>query len=53
MLVESAHRRVRALYEQWGYESVGRSQPYPDGPLYDVMLRLEAGDAAAAEELLQ
>lgn len=39
LLVECDHPKVRTLYEQWGYTSVAQSQPYPDGPLYDIMLR--------------
>jgi GNAT superfamily N-acetyltransferase len=39
LLVECDHPKVRGLYEQWGYQSVAQSHPYPDGPLYDIMLR--------------
>lgn len=39
LLVESAHTKVRQLYEQWGYTAVARSHPYRDGPTYDIMLR--------------
>ncbi|QNS05502.1 GNAT family N-acetyltransferase [Streptomyces xanthii] len=31
--------RVQALYEKWGYESIGRSQSAPDAPALTVMIR--------------
>lgn len=33
------HGRVRALYESWGYQKVGTSRPFPDAPLYNVLVR--------------
>lgn len=39
LLVDEEHEKVSALYEQWGYEAVGPSQPYSDGPIYMLMLR--------------
>jgi hypothetical protein len=38
LFVETAHPKVRSLYERWGYEKVGQSQPFPDSPRYDVMV---------------
>ncbi|MER6632350.1 GNAT family N-acetyltransferase, partial [Streptomyces sp. NPDC000987] len=26
-------------YESWGYRKVGERQPFPDSPLYAVMLK--------------
>ncbi|WP_432094076.1 GNAT family N-acetyltransferase [Streptomyces sp. bgisy100] len=31
--------KVRALYESWGYEDIGHSQPSPASPLLTVMIR--------------
>ncbi|MBT2383345.1 GNAT family N-acetyltransferase [Streptomyces sp. ISL-11] len=39
LLVDSAHPRVRALYERWGYRHLGRMHPFPDAPVFDSMLR--------------
>jgi len=39
LLVDREHPKVRSLYERWGYTPLTQSHPYPDGPLYDVMLR--------------
>ncbi|MFE0041608.1 GNAT family N-acetyltransferase [Streptomyces albireticuli] len=39
LLVEVGHPRVQALYEKWGYRKVGERQPFPDSPVYAVMLR--------------
>jgi hypothetical protein len=39
LLVEPDHRKVRALYEQWGYQWMGVMQPYADAPRYDSLLR--------------
>ena len=30
---------VRAAYRAWGWRKVGQKQPFPDGPVYDLMLR--------------
>lgn len=38
LLVNTASPRVRKLYESWGYHKVGERQPFPDSPLYAVML---------------
>lgn len=38
LLVDTAHPRVQALYESWGYRKVGERQPFPDSPVYAVML---------------
>ncbi|MGW0776736.1 GNAT family N-acetyltransferase [Streptomyces sp. NPDC002835] len=39
LLVDMAHPRVQALYESWQYRKVGERQPFPDSPVYAVMLR--------------
>ncbi|MFD7505291.1 N-acetyltransferase [Streptomyces sp. NPDC059850] len=38
LLVERAHSRVRARYEEWGYQWLGEAMPFPDAPLYDAMV---------------
>ncbi|MFJ5104877.1 GNAT family N-acetyltransferase [Streptomyces sp. NPDC088554] len=38
LTVDTEHPRVRALYESWGYRKVGESRPFPDSPLFAVML---------------
>jgi ribosomal protein S18 acetylase RimI-like enzyme len=38
LLVDTEHPRVQALYESWGYRKVGERQPFPDSPVYAVML---------------
>ncbi|SOE13657.1 Acetyltransferase (GNAT) family protein [Streptomyces sp. 2323.1] len=30
---------VQAVYEAWGYRGVGQQRPFPDSPVYAVMLR--------------
>lgn len=36
--VDTAHPRVQALYESWGYRKVGESRPFADSPLYALMV---------------
>ncbi|WP_329179132.1 GNAT family N-acetyltransferase [Streptomyces sp. NBC_01477] len=38
LLVDVDHPRVQALYESWGYRKVGERQPFPDSPVYAVMI---------------
>ncbi|MFI0899392.1 GNAT family N-acetyltransferase [Streptomyces sp. NPDC020983] len=38
LLVDVEHPRVQALYESWGYRKVGERQPFPDSPVYAVMI---------------
>ncbi|MEV5777113.1 GNAT family N-acetyltransferase [Streptomyces antimycoticus] len=38
LLVDPEHPRVQALYESWGFRKVGERQPFPDSPVYAVML---------------
>lgn len=38
LLVDTTHPKVQALYEGWGYRKVGERQPFPDSPVYAVML---------------
>lgn len=39
LLVDPTHPKVKALYEQWGYNHIGDQQPFPDSPRYAVMVR--------------
>ena len=38
LLVDVEHPRVQALYEKWGFRKVGEQQPFPDSPVFAVML---------------
>lgn len=38
LLVDTLHPRVQALYETWGYRKVGERRPFPDSPVFAVML---------------
>jgi GNAT superfamily N-acetyltransferase len=38
LTVDTDHPRVQAMYESWGYRKVGEDQPFPDSPLFAVML---------------
>jgi ribosomal protein S18 acetylase RimI-like enzyme len=38
LLVEETHPRVRATYQRWGYQTVGRLRPTPDAPQYAAMV---------------
>ncbi|MGW0712547.1 N-acetyltransferase family protein [Streptomyces sp. NPDC002643] len=38
LLVDVTHPRVQSMYETWGYRKVGERQPFPDSPVYAVML---------------
>jgi ribosomal protein S18 acetylase RimI-like enzyme len=38
LLVDTEHPRVQELYESWGFGKVGERQPFPDSPVYAVML---------------
>ncbi|MBZ3906651.1 GNAT family N-acetyltransferase [Streptomyces griseiscabiei] len=38
LLVRRERPRLRAMYEGWGYAQVGEKLPFPDSPLYDVMV---------------
>lgn len=38
LLVRRERPRLRAMYEKWGYEHAGEKLPFPDSPLYDVMV---------------
>ncbi|MFE7313836.1 GNAT family N-acetyltransferase [Streptomyces sp. NPDC057555] len=37
LFVDSAHPRVQALYEKWGYRKISECKPFEDSPLYSVM----------------
>ncbi|MFJ9029160.1 GNAT family N-acetyltransferase [Streptomyces sp. NPDC102274] len=38
LLVDVEHPRVQTLYESWGFRKVGERRPFPDSPVYAVML---------------
>ncbi|MEU6536330.1 GNAT family N-acetyltransferase [Streptomyces sp. NPDC047000] len=38
LLVDTEHPRVQALYESWGFRKIGERRPFPDSPVYAVML---------------
>ncbi|MDX3617762.1 MULTISPECIES: GNAT family N-acetyltransferase [Streptomyces] len=38
LLVRRERPRLRAMYENWGYEHAGEKLPFSDAPLYDVMV---------------
>ncbi|MGV9422771.1 GNAT family N-acetyltransferase [Streptomyces sp. NPDC003656] len=38
LLVDVTHPKVQALYESWGYRKIGEDQPFPDSPVFAVML---------------
>ncbi|SER55909.1 GNAT family N-acetyltransferase [Streptomyces qinglanensis] len=38
LLVDVTHPKVEALYASWGYRKVGEDQPFPDSPVYAVMI---------------
>lgn len=38
LLVDTEHPRVQELYESWGFRKVGERQPFPDSPVYAVMV---------------
>ncbi|QKV94565.1 GNAT family N-acetyltransferase [Streptomyces sp. NA02950] len=37
--VDSAHHKVKALYESWGYNEAGEAKPSDDSPLFAVMAK--------------
>ncbi|MFF3765729.1 GNAT family N-acetyltransferase [Streptomyces sp. NPDC001922] len=39
LLVDPEHPKVKALYEEWGYEHIGDQQPFSDSPVYAVMMK--------------
>ncbi|NGO71013.1 GNAT family N-acetyltransferase [Streptomyces boncukensis] len=43
LLVERDHPRVRAHYEDWGYQRLGEVLPFPDAPVYDAMVLRRTG----------
>lgn len=38
LLVDVEHPRVRALYESWGFRGIGENRPFPDSPVFTMML---------------
>ncbi|MGW3563057.1 N-acetyltransferase family protein [Streptomyces sp. NPDC000941] len=38
LLVRRERPRLRTMYEKWGYRHAGERLPFPDSPLYDVMV---------------
>ncbi|MEU6331528.1 GNAT family N-acetyltransferase [Streptomyces sp. NPDC047049] len=44
LTVDTKRPKLQALYESWGYRKVGEQQPFPDSPVYAVMMfDLKAG----------
>ncbi|MEO3972645.1 GNAT family N-acetyltransferase [Streptomyces sp. CAU 1734] len=39
LLVDIEHPRVEARYEKWGYGRVGIRRPFPDSPVFAVMVK--------------
>lgn len=39
LLVDSTHAKVIAKYKEWGHFIVGDQRPFPDSPLYAVMVK--------------
>jgi ribosomal protein S18 acetylase RimI-like enzyme len=39
LLVKPDNIPARRAYEKWGYEQVGRIQPFPDAPVFDSMVK--------------
>lgn len=39
LLVDTTHPKVQSMYESRGSPKVGERQPFPDSPLYAVMIR--------------
>ncbi len=39
LTVDTKRPKLQAMYESWGYRKIGERQPFPDSPLYAVMLR--------------
>ncbi|MFF9897424.1 GNAT family N-acetyltransferase [Streptomyces longispororuber] len=39
LFVDTAHPKVVALYERWGYYKINESRPFDDAPLYAVMVK--------------
>ncbi|GAA1912564.1 hypothetical protein GCM10009716_22940 [Streptomyces sodiiphilus] len=44
--------KVHALYESWGYEDIGRSQPSPASPVLTVMIRAARRPAPTPRKLV-
>jgi ribosomal protein S18 acetylase RimI-like enzyme len=38
LTVDIKRPRLQAMYESWGYRKVGERQPFPDSPIYAVMI---------------
>lgn len=38
LLVDVEHPKVQALYESWSFRKVGERRPFPDSPVYAVMV---------------
>ncbi len=39
LLVDPANTAASAVYRSWGYVKVGQSKPFPDSPVFDVLVR--------------
>lgn len=38
LTVDTKRPKLQAMYESWGYKKVGEQQPFPDSPVYAVMV---------------
>jgi hypothetical protein len=50
LLVRPDAAAARSAYLSWSYRPIGRLQPFPDGPIYDAMMKdlLDAGRSLAS-----
>lgn len=39
LLVDPANEPARAAYRKWGYDTVGRIQPFPNSPKFEAMIK--------------
>jgi hypothetical protein len=39
LLVNPINTPARAAYAKWGYDMVGRIQPFPDSPKFEAMAK--------------
>ncbi|GGL85754.1 hypothetical protein GCM10010095_83220 [Streptomyces anthocyanicus] len=43
---------VQAVYEAWGYRKIGDQQPFPDSPVFSVMLRPVKQDWGLSSQII-
>jgi ribosomal protein S18 acetylase RimI-like enzyme len=49
LLVRPDAPAARYAYLSWSYRPVGRLQPFPNGPIYDAMVKELLGDGCAVK----